>query len=274
MQLRQSHSQQHTKPSLPPLRRLSLGDQLAIVASLLFLCSFTLDPWLARLVLKMEPATRHLFSVLTRYGKSDWIFVLSGLAVIGLFVVLRHDLSQRLRTSVLHLLDATAFLIAAIAGSGLLVQLIKTLVGRARPKYLETLGPLDFQPFRFGADFASFPSGHSVTVFALATVVAVFRRQWAIPAYLLAFWVAFSRVVTGAHYSSDIVAGAALGTIFTLVLRDALAARGRLFALDANGRPHLRGSVPLRRLVSDARAHVQRACANDRARQPEPAAGE
>jgi len=63
------------------------------------------------------------------------------------------------------------------------------------------------------SDRFSFPSGHSMNAFALATVLAL-TFPWGAPLFLiLAGSIAASRFVLGLHYLSDVVAGSALGAI-------------------------------------------------------------
>lgn len=62
----------------------------------------------------------------------------------------------------------------------------------------------------------SFPSGHAVTAFTLAAVLALASRKplqtmsWAVPFAVL---IAFSRLAVGAHWPADIAAGAAGGWV-------------------------------------------------------------
>lgn len=58
---------------------------------------------------------------------------------------------------------------------------------------------------------ASFPSGHSMVAFASAFVIAKFNKKLAPYAFILALCVAFSRLVLGAHYLSDVLAGSGIG---------------------------------------------------------------
>jgi len=108
--------------------------------------------------------------------------------------------------------------LAAVIGSGILVQVIKHLVGRARPRMTsppwEHIGP------SFDSDLHSFPSGHTATSFALAAVLASrFPRQaWLF--YTLAGLVGVGRVVGGSHYPSDVLAGALLGLGVGWILAD------------------------------------------------------
>lgn len=80
-----------------------------------------------------------------------------------------------------------------------LVTALKYPVGRERPD---------------GSNALSFPSGHSITAFCFAPVVAKYGGwELGIPAYALAAVTALSRVEGYHHYLSDVLAGAALGII-------------------------------------------------------------
>ena len=75
---------------------------------------------------------------------------------------------------------------------------VKEVVRRARPE---------------GSGF-SFPSGHTTVSFASADVLQrTFGWKAGVPAYAVASYVAASRIQTRAHYLSDVVFGAALGTV-------------------------------------------------------------
>lgn len=105
----------------------------------------------------------------------------------------------------------------AIAGAaaGILVQLIKYVVGRTRPELW--LGP--FHHARAAA--SSFPSGHTVGAFALAGVLILNGRSVRVRviALLLASAVAISRVLAFRHWPSDVVASACIGLLCAWVIR-------------------------------------------------------
>ena len=58
------------------------------------------------------------------------------------------------------------YFLAVQAVSGIVSQVVKHLVGRARPRLIEIAGPFHFDLFSLKAVLASFPSGHTTTVFA------------------------------------------------------------------------------------------------------------
>lgn len=66
----------------------------------------------------------------------------------------------------------------------------------------------------------SFPSGHAVNAFAIAAVFSHFFRRTAFVTFTLAMLVAFSRIYIGAHYPSDVLAGAIWGGVTAWVIID------------------------------------------------------
>lgn len=59
----------------------------------------------------------------------------------------------------------------------------------------------------------SFPSSHTINMFAAATVIALFYRGWGILFYVLAAGVAYGRVYVGAHWPEDIPPSIAMGLL-------------------------------------------------------------
>jgi len=99
------------------------------------------------------------------------------------------------------------------AAAGVSVQIVKYTAGRTRPELW--LGP--FHHARAAA--TSFPSGHTVGAFALAGVLMLASpsRTMRAAAFLLALSVAVSRVLAFRHWTSDVLASAAIGMILAAI---------------------------------------------------------
>ena len=106
-------------------------------------------------------------------------------------------------------------LFIGLLSSGIMVQVMKHLIGRARPRL--TADPVFIGPsFRSGYD--SFPSGHTTLVFCLAYILSRHFPKYRIVFYMFASVVALDRVEDFAHFPSDILAGAMLGLIVAKIL--------------------------------------------------------
>jgi membrane-associated phospholipid phosphatase len=122
--------------------------------------------------------------------------------------------------------NGATFLFATVAGSGLLVDLLKGLIGRLRPYELFQHHLYGFAPFSVEWSRNSFPSGHGQTAFAALSTFAVILPRWRIPLYAAALVVAASRVIISVHYLSDVAMGSYLGLVGTILLARLFAARG------------------------------------------------
>jgi undecaprenyl-diphosphatase len=60
---------------------------------------------------------------------------------------------------------------------------------------------------------ASFPSDHAIGAFVIATAIWLFRKKLVIIWIAIAGCIAISRIWTGVHYPSDVIAGAVIGMV-------------------------------------------------------------
>src|SRR6476660_3577174 len=102
-----------------------------------------------------------------------------------------------------------AFAAAAVAVliAVLTFKVLKRAVGRKRPCAIEPHCWATLLP----PDQFSFPSGHSITAFAVAISLGTFYPELAIGLLFCAISVAASRILLGMHFLSDVVVGALLG---------------------------------------------------------------
>jgi membrane-associated phospholipid phosphatase len=103
-----------------------------------------------------------------------------------------------------------AMMLVGVAGT-----VIKRTVPRARPSVpAETRwgGP------RFSSKYHSFPSGHVGASMAFFGVLLIARRRVGVACLPIPILIGFSRMYIGAHYLSDVVCAAVLGTLCALVV--------------------------------------------------------
>jgi membrane-associated phospholipid phosphatase len=136
----------------------------------------------------------------------------------GIYVVGRIDGQRRVQALGLHSVES--ILLADILGGG-----IKFVAGRQRP-FVDVKNPYNFQLWRGfqGDQYRSFPSGHTITAFAFASTVTRETQFWwphggfyvGTVFYGGATLVGLSRIYNNMHWASDVMAGAAIGTIVGL----------------------------------------------------------
>jgi len=117
-------------------------------------------------------------------------------------------------------------------GDGVVSNTLKKTIGRVRPRdaitgvIVRDLGPgspaivrlfkapvqSPSQP-RGETRGKSFPSSHTVNMFAVAICVALFHRGWGGVAFCLATLIAYSRIYVGAHWPGDIPPSIGLGLL-------------------------------------------------------------
>jgi membrane-associated phospholipid phosphatase len=104
----------------------------------------------------------------------------------------------------------------AIAGIG--CNLIKYILGVARPKYFffEGFDRIDF--FNALHKSNSFPSGHTQAAFTLAILIMIYFKKYHLYILSLAILMGLSRIFMTMHFPSDIFFGAYLGAIVPIIL--------------------------------------------------------
>ena len=164
------------------------------------------------------------FTRVTLFGSSTHYLI----ALTVLYAVLRFPLRRAAAA------QRALFVIAAVAASSLTVDLLKWVAARWRPKaFLADPSHYGFAFFKTGHAHHSFPSGHATTAWAVACALTLLFPRLRVMWIGAAVLVAASRVIVGAHYPGDVLAGAWFGVVITLALsrmawfRDALQPPGR-----------------------------------------------
>lgn len=186
--------------------------RLLLLFAILLFCAISFFLFDKPLTLFFQPFNTGLWhsvwKAITTAGQSEW-YLVGGLLLFAGFR------KRNRRFSAGGLL-----LFSAVAASGLTADILKFILGRARPKLFLQQGIYGFDLFGWHLEHAwqSFPSGHSATALSAALSLSLLFPRFR-PAFLAgAMLIAASRVVLCQHYLGDIVAGSALGAATVALL--------------------------------------------------------
>jgi len=194
-----------------------------VLITLSIFVSFSSDLWFYNYFISLDEKVngvflKEFFKEITRLGSSSWYFIITFMGFVIFYMGRRlqiikhktiHDLSNFFITSFFYVLIV-----------GIITQVIKHIVGRPRPNHTNFEDVFDFQFFTLESNFHSFPSGHSSTIFIVCFVLVSVFPKLKYFFYFLASIIAFSRVVVGAHFFTDIVTGAILALILFKILNE------------------------------------------------------
>lgn len=109
----------------------------------------------------------------------------------------------------------------AAIGAGVSAAAAGILLFRALKRTSRRKRPCEVEPHCWASilppDKYSFPSGHSITAFAIAISIGFFYPQLQLCLLFIALLIAASRIILGMHFLSDVLAGSAIGVVLGLV---------------------------------------------------------
>lgn len=144
-----------------------------------------------------NPILDRIMIAMTNLGDAGLIWI--GVAIILLFIK---------KTRKCGVLMLVSMVLGLIIGNGLL----KNLIARERPCWLDRSIPLLIpEPHDY-----SFPSGHTLASFEAAVMIYLHNKKWGIISFVLAVLIAFSRMYLFVHFPTDVLGGAALGTLISI----------------------------------------------------------
>jgi undecaprenyl-diphosphatase len=121
-----------------------------------------------------------------------------------------------------------AYLAGSITVAGIIGELLKLIVRRQRPGTLN--GVYAFRSFAdhlFSSRNFGMPSSHAVIAFSGAAAMSILFPEATVVWYALAIGCGVTRILSGAHFLSDVVAGAAIGIAVSVVIARRLGSRLR-----------------------------------------------
>lgn len=107
-------------------------------------------------------------------------------------------------------------LLISLGINTIFIEALKRIVNRQRPfevdSFIEKLS---------GGGSPSFPSGHTADAFLIATALSILfpkKTGWLVVIWIWAFTVAYTRVVLGVHYPSDVTSAMLISTGIALLV--------------------------------------------------------
>ncbi len=238
-----------------PLRAGVTGWLVAAVACIALVAVIgVFDAQISRFGQGMPGPPIQLAAFVTQFGESSYVLV--PVLVLWLVTTLFAAIIPKPvpKRALWQMAGIWAFVFIGVGLPGLFTTIVKRFIGRGRPDVLDTEGPYSFRPVAW-LDWVhqGFPSGHTTTAFATCFVISFLAPRSYPVMLVIAVAVALSRVVLGAHFATDLVAGAVVGTLGAYLVRNIFASRRWLFENRPDGTVGRRPMLAVQRLVSGRR---------------------
>ncbi len=171
---------------------------------------YSSDGWVANRLSAWRPPSWLLrWMRLLSWAGNGWLWIAAGVTLPFL-----------VRERALAILELSL----AVLATNTAVVILKRRFRRARPTAERPEPPLGLRSNKALAfDEFSFPSGHTVNAFALAVLLTAFIPGAAPAWFLIAANIGVARVLLRFHHLTDVVAGAAIGTLIGAFIHLALA---------------------------------------------------
>ena len=205
-----------------------------ILGAAIFALMYVLDTTEIGLMPPRGTASLWPVRILTDFGKSTYVLWLLAVMLVALALMTPRWRGTS-RSLLLGLGTRLQFVFFAVLVPVLAGEVIKWIVGRGRPFVGGEANAFNFAHFAGTEAYASLPSGHAVTSFALAFAVSAVWPQARAAMIVYAILIAISRLVLLAHHPSDVVAGALIGVVGAMLVRYWFAARRLGFAIRRDG---------------------------------------
>lgn len=226
-----SHSRRAEARRALARRWLWLSVGAALVVAVLM---FALDARAISLMPARGTASLWPLRLFTDLAKSEYVLLALAAVLVAIVLAL-----PRLRGHARSVLTAFGvqmqYIFVSVLAAVFVTEILKFVIGRSRPFVGGRADAFYFRHFTDNPAFASLPSGHATTAFALAFAVSALWPRATAAMGVYAILICVSRVVLLAHHPSDVVAGALVGVIGAMFVRYWFASRRLGFAIRSDG---------------------------------------
>ena len=164
---------QHYHETRPDHHPVPVVLPLVIVTGLAVVAFFLLDARAASMYDAWPDWVRNPARLVTDLGKSWWIITGSVIVIVSGIVLRRVASDESRQRLAAQAIAMGSYVLASVAISGLISNIIKRAIGRPRPEMFGDQGLFTFNPFMRDSAFESFPSGHATTDGAFWTALAM-----------------------------------------------------------------------------------------------------
>lgn len=215
------------------LRNISIGFVATLGIAIPFIL-FWDEPLAWHFEMELDRDIHQFMGMVTETANSAIWF---GLAVTG-FAASRylasHATSSENAQRFINHARSWGFMIVSMITAAALLNILKLVIGRYRPRYMFNEGLVGFEPFGVALKMASFPSGHAQSICS-AMIALMFLTPRYTPIYLfVALAVSASRFLTAVHFVSDVIVGAFVSFAVAVLIRYWFERDGQRVSLSSN----------------------------------------
>ena len=174
---------------------------------------------------------KKFFVGITELGDSLWYFLILTLVFLFSFICVKLKKISYKNYNFLKNFSIFGFIYLFLVG--LITQLLKHTLGRPRPNHTDYSDNFTLSFFSYDSAFHSFPSGHSSTIVAVVLMAILLLPSLRMFFYIFGFLISISRVVVGAHFITDVVAGAVVAIMLYKVLLSFIKKRNPKFSMNS-----------------------------------------
>lgn len=200
-------------------QRLRLPALMLLITTAVLLMIPTLDQSSLELLRWPQPHPRSDLLQLFRVWGSLWSWLVIGVAIQALWP--RDPLGRQRR----WLVSCTP-LISAAAG-GATAEVLKLILRRERPSELVGYTFRSWQENPWSTSGLGLPSSHAAVAFAGSVALGLLLPRLRCPALMIACGCAYTRIAAGAHFPSDVLLGATVGSLVGATVMTRLEALSR-----------------------------------------------